>query len=99
MFEGFSAEGIFGGIVLLTVLSLLISGTLRLGREVVERDKIIALKDHTIQEQRETIKTLTRQAEVTNHFLQDIREAAYGPGGRINASILPPPREGHEDDS
>jgi hypothetical protein len=99
MFEGFSAEGIFGGIVLLTVLSLLISGTLRLGREVVERDKIIALKDHTIQEQRETIKTLTRQAEVTNHFLQDIREAAYGPGGRISASILPPSREGHEDDS
>jgi hypothetical protein len=77
--EAFTAEAVFGGVVLLAVLGLLVTGTLRLDREVKDRDKLLDIKDDTIKEQRKTIDTLTKQAEVTNHFLQDIREAAYGP--------------------
>jgi hypothetical protein len=77
--EGLGVEAVFGGAVLLAVLGLLLSGKLRLEREVLDRDKIISLKDQTIEAQAQTIATLTTQSEVTNHFLADIRHAAYAP--------------------
>ena len=72
----FTAEGIFGGVILLALLTLLFSGKLRLEREVRDKDKIIDLKDKTISEQSNTIKTLISQAEVTNTLLGELRESA-----------------------
>jgi len=76
--EGLSPESVFGGLVLMAVLTLLLGGKLRFEREVQEKDSIIAIKDKTINEQRKTINILLGRAEVTHHLLQELRDAAYG---------------------
>jgi len=70
------AEAIFGGLVLLFLLFLLSTGKIRFEREVKEKDKVIAYKDMTIQEQIKTIDTLSVQAEIANRLLQELRDIA-----------------------
>lgn len=70
------AESIFSGIVLLALLVLLLTGKIRLEREITDRDKIIVVKDKTIDEQAKTINTLLIQAEITNALLTEVRNAA-----------------------
>lgn len=80
LLEGVSPESIFGGLILLTVLSLLVSGKLRLEREVNAKNEVIEIKNETIEEQRKTIAILVQRDEVTHHLLREIRNVAYGHG-------------------
>lgn len=81
----FDPEAVFGGIVLVFLLTLIFSGKIRLEweleRQEKDSEKLLLIKDETIQEQQKTIETLTTRDEVTHHLLQELRDLAIKRSG------------------
>lgn len=73
-------ESVFGGLILLGVITLLVKGTLRLEREIEYRDKTIATQEETIREQRKTIESTMAHFSVTKDLLQDLKDNANNNG-------------------
>lgn len=69
-------ESIFGGAILVAVLTLLATGKLRFNREVKEKDVIIAIHEVTIDELRKLTKALTERDEATHVLLKELRDLA-----------------------
>lgn len=78
-------ESVFGGAILIPIFLMLVTGKLRFEREVKReleaKDEIIGIKDNTINEHIQTIRTLTERDEVTHHLLRELRDIAMGKQG------------------